>query len=253
MFLDLAAAPHTKIAGLTGMGKSSMMLTVLYYFCRQQPTCEIHIIDLKGGATYAPWINVPQVRGIYADTASALECLRYCEDTMRARLEEIRQARAAFMAPKTYPLLVVLIDEGGEMAPAGAIGSEKQLRESCMQVLSTLVRVGREPGIRVIYGTQRPDANHTLPPTIRSQLDHTICFRVRERNDSNIVLGHEGAEQLMVNPGRGIYQCGVYETEFQAVYIPEDSLLAWLRTYRDNTAAPYGAGAVTGHRNVVRD
>jgi hypothetical protein len=160
---------------------------------------------------------------------------------MRDRLTQIDADRAAFRKVRKFPLLVILIDEGGELSPTDAIGDEKEHREACMQALSKLVRIGREPGIRIIYGTQRPD-RFTLPMTIRSQLDNTICFRVREKYDSEIVVGHEGAERLMVNPGRAVYQSGVVEREFQAIYIPEDSLNAWLKSWRDTVqhrAAPH--------------
>jgi S-DNA-T family DNA segregation ATPase FtsK/SpoIIIE len=234
VLLELDKAPHTKICGLTGFGKTNLILTILYYLCNQftPEQCQIHIIDLKG-ASYSAWRNVPHVKRIEVTTEGARDVLEKAVKIMRERLQQIDDDRANFRTPRKHPLLVLLIDEGGELTPADAVGDEKIHREACMVALSTLVRVGREAGIRIIYGTQRPD-RYTLPMTIRSQLDNTICFRVRETHDSKIVIGHEGAEQLMVNPGRAVYQSGVTEVEFQAIYIPEDSLNAWLKTFTDN-------------------
>jgi S-DNA-T family DNA segregation ATPase FtsK/SpoIIIE len=255
VLLELDKVPHTKICGLTGMGKSNIMLTILYYLCQQLSPVElqIEIIDLKGGATYAAWINVPHVKGVYATTQQARKVLEQSVELMWERLDVVREARAKFERPPRFPLHVIVIDEGGELAPSGATGIEAKDREACMNALSTLVRVGREPGIRVIYGTQRPDGNTTLPMTIRGQLDNTICFRVREKGDSKIVIGHEGADQLILNPGRAVFQSGVTEVEFQAIYIPEDSLNAWLKSFTDNPTQEVAPSVGTSIRVLTDD
>jgi S-DNA-T family DNA segregation ATPase FtsK/SpoIIIE len=252
VLLELDKAPHTKICGLTGFGKTNLILTILYYLYNQftPEQCQIHIIDLKG-ASYSAWRNVPHVKRIEVTTEGARDVLEKAVKIMKERLQQIDEDRANFRTPRKHPLLIILIDEGGELTPADAFGDEKENREVCMAELSKLVRIGREAGIRVIYGTQRPD-RYTLPMTIRSQLDNTICFRVRETYDSKIVIGHEGAEQLMVNPGRAVFQSGVTEVEFQAVYIPDDSLNAWLRTWADKVT-PVSAGIVTSPIEVPHD
>jgi S-DNA-T family DNA segregation ATPase FtsK/SpoIIIE len=243
VLLDLDFAPHTKIAGITGSGKSEAMKSLLYFLCQQlsPQQLEIHIIDLKGGATFAQFELLPHVRGVYRDTRGALEALTYCAAVMWQRLDEIRRDRLQFLEIKRYPMLLVLIDEGEELSPADAIGTEKAMRQACMDVLSSLVRVGREPGLRVVYGTQRPD-KYTLPMTIRSQLENVLCFRVREKYDSEIVLGHEGAEQLPKIPGRMIFQSPKGEIPVQGVYVPPHVLEAWLRHYANVDEAEASCG-----------
>lgn len=205
---------------------------MLYYICTQQSprNVEIHIIDLKGGATFAQFELLPHVFKVYRNTEEALLALSYCRDEMWNRLDQIREARKRFERDPWFKTLIILIDEGGELSPADAIGDEKKLRAACMDTLSTLARVGREPGIRIIYGTQRPD-QHTLPMTIRTQLENTLCFRVSEHYDSKIVLGHDGAEVLPKIPGRMIYKTPNGEREVQGVYIPEDALSRWIKQY----------------------
>lgn len=233
VLLDIGRMPHTKIAGLTGMGKTNIILTILYFLCNQFTAneLELHIIDLKG-ASYSQWSNVPHVKGIHITTEQAMTVLENSVSVMRERLAKINEARAAFKPVPWFPLYVILIDEGGELTPSDAVGEEEKMRKRCMSALSTLVRIGREPMFRIFYGTQRPDAT-TLPMTVRGQLDNTICFRVRERGDSRVVLGNEKGVDLMVNPGRAIYQSGVQEVEFQAIYIPENSLTRWLKSFVD--------------------
>jgi DNA segregation ATPase FtsK/SpoIIIE-like protein len=235
VYWDVAkGCPHTKVAGATGSGKSEFLKMALYVLTQQQPPerLQIHIIDLKGGATFASFERLPHVQKVYQSTAEALLALSYCESIMWDRLELIRRARVNLQEPPRFPCLMVVIDEGGELAPADAVGDEKKMREECMKVLSTLVRVGREPNVRVVYGTQRPD-RYTLPMTIRSQLENTMCFRVREDYDSKIVLGHEGAEKIKRNPGRMIFQTPDGEIPVQAAYVSPDVLEQWLSQYED--------------------
>lgn len=234
--MDLDKIPHTKVVGITGSGKTEAMKSMLYFLCNQlSPSqLEVHIIDLKGGASFAQYEVLPHVYKVYRTTEEALIALCYCEQVMWERLDEIFQARKSFKEPKKYPALVMMIDEGGEMSPTDAIGDEKKLRAACMEVLSTLVRVGREPGLRIIYGTQRPD-RYTLPMTIRSQLENTLCFRVLETYDSKIALGHEGAEKIKHNPGRMIFRSPNGEIPVQGVYVPDDVVRDWLMQYVDTT------------------
>lgn len=146
--------PHVGIAGATGSGKSEFLKLLLYSACQKQDEnhLEIHIIDLKGGATFTAWRHTPQVQGLYRTTTEALGCLTAIEDEMWRRLEAIDKARYAFDPDPWFkgrlsflPYLAYLewgwtcakevflvIDEGGELAPEGAYGDEKKLRTACM-------------------------------------------------------------------------------------------------------------------------
>ncbi|QSO55502.1 DUF87 domain-containing protein (plasmid) [Alicyclobacillus curvatus] len=233
--------PHVSIAGATGSGKSEFLKLLLYSACQKQDerNLEIHIIDLKGGATFSAWKHALQVKDIYRTTAEALGCLMAIEEGMWRRLDIINQARYAFRPDPWFKEIFVAIDEGGELSPEGAYGNEKQLRTACMHILSTLVRIGREPGVHIIHATQRPDAD-TLPTTIRSQLETRFCFRVAEDLDSRIVLRHNGAEDIPLIPGRMIMQTPNSEQLVQAAYVSPSQVITWLQSYK--VATPYGAG-----------
>lgn len=229
--------PHVAIAGATGNGKSAFLKWFLYVLCHQQSEkyLDIHIIDLKGGATFAAFLRAPQVEAVYRDTPEALIALTWVEQLMWERLDEIREARYHFRALPKYREVILVIDEGGELSPADAIDTqerkEKSMRAQCMNLLSTIIRVGREPGIHVVYATQRPDRN-TLPLTIRSQMEARFCFRVKEDYDSEIVLRHKGAEKLN-GVGRMLFQLPSSEQEVQAVLVPDEVVDAWLKSFGD--------------------
>lgn len=224
--------PHIGIAGETGWGKSKMVQLILFSLCLQQTPANLHvyIVDLKAGVTFAEWTNAAHVKGVYTDTDTALDALQTVRDDMWRRLSLLFDAKAHFRPLPAFPELLLVIDEGGELSPAGAMDTdtrkEKMIRTRCMQLLSELVRIGREPGIHVIYATQRPDHN-TLPVNIRSQLGARFCFKVKEEADSRIVLDHSGAE-LLTRPGQMIYQVGTFERTLQATFVPDDMIKKWL-------------------------
>lgn len=232
VYFNALEVPHMKVAGVTGSGKSAFMKWLLYCILRQQDAdrVQVYIIDLKGGATFAPWEHHPSVAGVYDDIGRALMVLQDIETEMHRRNQVAKLKRYNFQPIPRWPHIIVLIDEGGEMSPKGYSGDDKKLRDACMTTLSSLARVGREPCIHVIHGTQRPDAD-TLPTHIRSQLEGTFCFRVKEDIDSRIVLRHNGAEQLPKNPGRMIYQTPATEMIVQAPYLSDKVIEQWLKSY----------------------
>ena len=238
-FLDI---PHIKIAGVTKSGKSAFLQWLLYVLLRQQDPDNIivYVIDLKGGATFAVWEHHPAVAGVYVDIQGAYDVLNAVREEMERRNEVTRLRRYNFQSAPKWPQIVVVIDEGGEMSPKGYRGAEKTIRDNCMSTLSSLARVGREPGIHVVYGTQRPDAD-TLPTHIRSQLEITFCFRVKENIDSQIVLRHNGAEQLPLIPGRMIFQTPDREVIVQAPYLSEKLVMDWLKFYANKPEASAGS------------
>jgi DNA segregation ATPase FtsK/SpoIIIE-like protein len=107
--------PHVAVAGATGNGKSAFLKLLLYVLCNQQPSSnlEVHIIDLKGDATFAAFRRLPHVANIYRSTEEALMALTWVEQEMWRRISEVEDARYHFRKLPRYKELVLLIDEGG--------------------------------------------------------------------------------------------------------------------------------------------
>lgn len=225
---------HAKVAGVTGSGKSICMksLVGMLAMLHKPDEAEFVIIDLKGGATFAPFARLPHVRGVYWDYDSVTKVLETCKQEVEERLQRIYQARYNFETPYIGHHVFVVIDEGGELAPTNASdASEKELRKACMAFVSYMARIGREPGYHLIFGTQRPD-HYTLPTSIRGQLEATFCFRVENELDAEIVLRRKQSAELLPHiPGRMIYKTPRGETEVQGVYVPDDVLEAWIRSF----------------------
>lgn len=226
--------PHLKVAGATGFGKSAFLQMILYVLCQQQKpnNLTVDLIDLKGGATFAPFRRLPHVTGVYRDIEGAKKCLQEAEQMMYTRLNELEKSRGRLDDDPTFPRHIIIIDEGGELAPGKKSGEQKKIRQECMHLLSSLARIGREPRICIVYGTQRPDKD-TLPMDIRSQLEAVFCFHVKEHYDSEIVLGHEGAEEIANIKGRMIFQTPDGEMPVQAAYVSQQRIYEWLSSYSD--------------------
>jgi DNA segregation ATPase FtsK/SpoIIIE-like protein len=103
---------------------------------------------------------------------------------------KILQARAAHLSatgrrvwePSAgMPALVILVDEYAELAEdaPGAMGDT-----------DSIARLGRALAVTIVAATQRPTQEAMGRGAVRSQMDTRICFRVRERRDVDLVLGH---------------------------------------------------------------
>ncbi|GEO27657.1 hypothetical protein AAC03nite_34420 [Alicyclobacillus acidoterrestris] len=212
------------MAGATGSGKTEFLRYLVFYLCMHYSPGEVQfiIIDLKNGVSFAPFRWFPHVRGIYKTVPKAVEAIAEAHAVMAERLQEVERLRAFFQREPSYPRLIVLIDEGGELAPANTIDKkDKKMREQGMDLMSSVARIGREPLVNIIYGTQRPD-DHTLPVAIRGQLEGVFCFRTENELDSKIVLRHEGAEKLPWVPGRFLYKSPLvkHDIEVQSPFVP---------------------------------
>lgn len=193
-----------------------------------------YIIDLKGGASFSHFETLPHVLGVFASSEETEKALEICHAEMNDRLQKIRTSRREFKDIPKFPDLIIIIDEGGELAVDMAIDKEdRDQRKRIYKHLASIARIGREPRVHVIYGTQQPNAE-TLPTSIRGQLEATFCFRVENDIDAEIVLRHKGTAELLPHiPGRCIYKNPVIgEQTMQAFYVPKDMLERFIKSYR---------------------
>ncbi|MDP9729813.1 FtsK/SpoIIIE domain-containing protein [Alicyclobacillus tolerans] len=236
VYHDFAAIPHMKAGGATGSGKTKgLELLLAQLVMKKEPSqLEVHIIDMKGGASFAHFARLPHVAGrIYADAENAAQALENIVIIQNKRLERIRRAREQFLPIPSFPRILVVIDEGGELSPAYAYDKQdEKIRRQCLAYLSTLARVGREPCISLVYSTQRP-SNETLPVGIRGQMDATMAFRTQNELDSGILLRNEKAARLPNIKGRMIYQTPDGEKVVQTGMIPELLLRRWMEDRMD--------------------
>jgi DNA segregation ATPase FtsK/SpoIIIE, S-DNA-T family len=75
---------------------------------------------------------------------------------------------------------VIVIDEYAELA--------EQTRDATAHA-DSIARRGRAVAVTLLAATQRPTQNAMGNGAVRSQMDIRICLRVRERRDTDLILG----------------------------------------------------------------
>ena len=139
----------------------------------------IWAVDLKRGMELGPW-------------AGCIDRLATTPAEARALLADavaILEARAAYLATTgrrvwepapDMPALVIIIDEYAELTESAPEATGDA---------DSIGRRGRAVAVTLIAATQRPTQKAMGQGALRSQMDVRICFRVRERQDVDLILG----------------------------------------------------------------
>ncbi len=199
---EKADGPHGILAGMTGSGKSELLLSyILSLSCSCSPeTVSFFLIDYKGGSMVSALRRLPHLCGVMTNLDEAsLQRVRISlnrEITMRQEqfwrmmsehhLSSLSIARYQQLCDESYvPLghLFIIVDEFA------------QLREEHAQFLDELrraARIGRSLGIHLLLCTQKPGG--IIDEQIRSNARFRICMKVQSRADSRDML--QGDEAL---------------------------------------------------------
>jgi S-DNA-T family DNA segregation ATPase FtsK/SpoIIIE len=214
MIEDLARIPHVLIAGTTGSGKSvcinSIVMTILL---TQRPDhVKLIMVDPKM-VEMQDYKAIPHLMApIIDDMSKAESILEWATQKMDERYETMSEANVRHI--KDYnkltreeiierfdartdddkaklifhmPYIVIIIDELAD------------LMMTSKEVEGHIVRIAqkaRAVGIHLILATQRPEAQ-VVTGLIKSNMPGRICFQVRSRLDSRIMLDQSGGELLL--------------------------------------------------------
>lgn len=88
-----------------------------------------------------------------------------------------RKGQRAWEPAPDEPALVIIVDEYAEMP------------EEAHDCADSIARRGRAVAVNLIAATQRPSQQAMGKGAVRSQMDIRICLRVRERRDTDLILG----------------------------------------------------------------
>ncbi|MEC3994477.1 FtsK/SpoIIIE domain-containing protein [Actinacidiphila sp. DG2A-62] len=169
---------HALVGGIAGSGKSGL-LNVIVGNLVACPDVVLWGVDLKGGMELGPWASC--LDRLATTPAEAAALLHDAVRVVEARARAMSERNARLWEPTRHaPALVIVIDEYAELAenaPAAASSAD------------SVARRGRAVAVTLLAATQRPTQQAMGKGAVRSQMDIRICLRVRERKDTDLVLG----------------------------------------------------------------
>lgn len=236
--------PHGLIAGMTGSGKSELIITYILSMAVNYHPNDVSfiIIDYKGGGVALAFENkeigkkLPHIAGTITnlDTAELNRALISIDSELRRRQKVFNDARVKsnestidiYKYQKLYkngvvtePVshLFIICDEFAEL---------KMQQPDFMDQLISTARIGRSLGVHLILATQKPSG--IVNDQIWSNSRFRICLKVQEKQDSmDMIKTPEAA--MIKNVGRFYLQVGYNEFFAEglaawsgAQYIPSD-------------------------------
>jgi len=190
--IDLVSeGPHAVVAGVTGSGKSELLVTWILALCAAHTTQEVSFLlaDFKGGTAFDSLGGIPHVTGVITDldgtgARRAIESLRAEVRWREAELARVG-ARDVLDPRVDVPRLVIVVDEF-----AALLGEHPELHA----VFTDVAARGRALGMHLVLGTQRPAG--VVRESLLANCPLRISLRVTDPADSRAVIGTDEASAL---------------------------------------------------------
>ncbi|MGQ0777605.1 MAG: type VII secretion protein EccCa [Pseudonocardiales bacterium] len=224
---QLGMGPHGLCVGATGSGKSELLRTLVLALVVSHPPEQLSLVlvDYKGGATFAPFTELPQVAGLItnlASDASLVERMYTSLDGEVLRRQQLladagkltdigeytlRREQRPELPPLSY--LLVIIDEFGELLTA---------KPEFVELFLRIGRIGRSIGVHLLLSSQRVEQGRLRG--LESYLSYRIGLRTLSEMESRTVLDTPDAFHLPSQPGNGYLKVDVtvYE-KFKAAFV----------------------------------
>lgn len=224
---QLGMGPHGLCVGATGSGKSEMLRTLVLALAASHPPERVSmvLVDYKGGATFAPFEDMPHVAGVITnleDDAALIERVyASLSGEVQRRQQVLRDAgNVANIGDYTYkrehepdlpplPHLLVIIDEFGELLTA---------RPDFIELFLSIGRIGRSIGVHLLLSSQRIEGGKLRG--LETYLSYRLGLRTFSEEESRTVLNTPDAFHLPSLPGFGYLKVdtSVYQ-RFKAGYV----------------------------------
>ncbi len=227
--LDLhekAHGPHGLIAGMTGSGKSELIITYILSMAINYTPNEVNfiLIDYKGGGLAGAFenketgIKLPHLAGTITnlDTVEMNRSLASIKSELRRRQKIFNEARDSLnestidiykyqtlyregLVKKPVPHLLIISDEFAEL---------RDQQPDFMDELISTARIGRSLGVHLILATQKPAG--VVNDQIWSNSKFRICLKVQDKTDSMDMIKCADAASIK-ETGRFYLQVGYNE------------------------------------------
>lgn len=250
--VEVSLKQRVGVFGTSGSGKSCVQRLIGAHVAAAIDA-ELDVWDFKHGVEAQHYAGkAHRVTSIDA-AVSRLDWLLDTEFPRRAAKMKARGVSEWVETPWD-PALVVMIDEGNALVrgfgewreEAEEEGGKQGAKGAPLKQLFTAVEQGRALGVYWVWATQYPKAA-SLPTEIRSQLNATVCMKLRTDGEARVVFGDDDvsagwAPQDLYGPGWLLVQDDTHTepVDAKAVWLSVDSFRALSASVpdTDRTAMP---------------
>ncbi|MEG8275433.1 type VII secretion protein EccCa [Streptomyces sp. AHA2] len=225
---ELGMGPHGLCVGATGSGKSELLRTLVLALVATHPPEDLALVlvDYKGGATFAPFANLPHVSGVITNLENQAGLVERVHASLAGEVKRRQQVLkdagnvadighyAALRADKRpdlepLPHLFVVIDEFGELLTA---------KPDFIDLFLSIGRIGRSIGVHLLLSSQRIEAGKLKG--LETYLSYRLGLRTFSPDESRTVLDTTDAFHLPPLPGFGYLKVDTSHYErFKAGYV----------------------------------
>jgi hypothetical protein len=232
---DAASEPHLLLAGATKMGKSTIVISIIYQALLKGYSVYISetvkhgsdfiglTCDSQGGERgRVELLTTPeQVRTFLRDLVSTVDTrMEECSSVGVSNVDVLNEYRQAKGLPPHEPIMAVF-DELAELLDAGKPSNREEaaMYDQINTNLRKLARTSRSANVNLLLSLIRPSAD-IVSGSIKNQTIFRICGYYPDSPASRIMLEDDRACALPPKTkGRFICRCGNDIDEFQAYYI----------------------------------
>lgn len=225
---QLGMGPHGLCVGATGSGKSELLRTlVLALAATHSPEdLALVLVDYKGGATFAPFAELPHVAGVITNLENQAGLVERVHASLAGEVKRRQQVLKdagnvadighyatlrATTRPDLEPLphLFVVIDEFGELITA---------KPDFIDLFLSIGRIGRSIGVHLLLSSQRIEGGKLKG--LDTYLSYRLGLRTFSPDESRTVLDTTDAFHLPPLPGFGYLKVDISTYErFKAGYV----------------------------------
>lgn len=225
---ELGMGPHGLCVGATGSGKSELLRTLVLALVATHPPEDLALVlvDYKGGATFAPFANLPHVAGVITNLENQAGLVERVHASLAGEVKRRQQALkdagnvadigdyAALRAEKRpdldpLPHLFVVIDEFGELLTA---------KPDFIDLFLSIGRIGRSIGVHLLLSSQRIEGGKLKG--LDTYLSYRLGLRTFSADESRTVLDTTDAFHLPPLPGFGYLKVDTsHYARFKASYV----------------------------------
>ncbi len=243
--------PHGLLIGATGSGKSELLRTLVsgLAITHSSETLNFVLVDFKGGATFAPLVNLPHTSAVITNLAEELHLVDRMQDALNGELvrrQELLRSAGNYSSVRDYerarlagadlaplPSLLIVCDEFSELLSA---------KPDFIDLFVQIGRLGRSLAVHLLLASQRLEEGKLRG--LDTHLSYRIGLRTFSAVESRIVLGVPDAYELPSAPGHGYLKIDTQTMiRFRAAYVSG--------LYRDPGEAPSAGRVAAAARQVV--